>query len=112
MEANRVGCDAVGFDINPMSYWIVKQEIEHLDLTAYDEAADFLRKELERDIGQLYRTKCTHCGDEDAHVKYFLWVKAMNCRSCGRQIDLFQAISFPPMQGIRKTFFCVLPVDK
>ncbi len=89
LEANRVGCDAVGFDINPMSYWIVKQEIEHLDLTAYDEAADFLRKELERDIGQLYRTKCTHCGDEDAHVKYFLWVKAMNCRSCGRQIDLF-----------------------
>ncbi|MDP6559901.1 MAG: DNA adenine methylase, partial [Candidatus Binatia bacterium] len=28
LEANRVGCDVTGFDINPMSYWIVKQEIE------------------------------------------------------------------------------------
>ena len=30
LEANRVGCNVIGFDINPMSYWIVKQEIEHL----------------------------------------------------------------------------------
>jgi hypothetical protein len=25
LEANRVGCNVTGFDINPMSYWIVKQ---------------------------------------------------------------------------------------
>jgi len=36
LEANRVGCDVIGYDINPMSYWIVKQEIEHLDLKAYE----------------------------------------------------------------------------
>jgi adenine-specific DNA methylase len=30
LEASRVGCNVIGFDINPMSYWIVKQEIEHL----------------------------------------------------------------------------------
>lgn len=89
LEANRVGCDVFGFDINPMSYWIVKQEIEHLDLTAYDEAVNFLRGELEKDIGRWYRTKCTICGDEDAHVKYFLWVKAIECHSCGKMIDLF-----------------------
>ena len=35
LEANRLGCDVIGFDINPMSYWIVKQEIEHLDLDEY-----------------------------------------------------------------------------
>lgn len=89
LEANRIGCDTIGFDINPMSYWIVKQEIEHLDLAAYDEAADNLRKKLEQDIGQLYRTKCTVCGNEVADVKYFLWVKTIECRSCSMQIDLF-----------------------
>lgn len=35
LEANRVGCDIPGFDINPMSYWIVKQEIEYLDFDLY-----------------------------------------------------------------------------
>jgi len=89
LEANRLGFDVVGFDINPMSYWIVKQEIEHLDLTAYDEAADLLRQELEKGIGSSYRTKCTICGNQDAHVKYFLWVKTITCQSCEKSIDLF-----------------------
>jgi putative DNA methylase len=35
LEANRLGCDIVGFDINPMAYWIVRQEIEWLDIADY-----------------------------------------------------------------------------
>src|SRR3984893_17038291 len=33
-EANRVGCDVHGCDIHPMSAWIVREEIEHLDVGA------------------------------------------------------------------------------
>jgi adenine-specific DNA methylase len=89
LEANRVGCDVTGFDINPMSYWIVKQEIEHLDLGAYGRAAESLRTTLEKEIGQLYRTRCTLCGSSDAYVKYFLWVKVKPCNECGKDVDLF-----------------------
>jgi putative DNA methylase len=35
LEANRIGCDVLGFDINPMAAWIVREEVEHLDLGAY-----------------------------------------------------------------------------
>jgi len=89
MEANRVGCDVLGCDINPMSYWIVRQEIEHLDLQAYREAADALRRGLEDDVGRLYRTTCAVCGDANAHTKYFLWVKTISCGNCGRDVNLF-----------------------
>ena len=89
LEANRVGCNVTGFDINPMSYWIVKQEIEHLDLKAYSKAAGGLRTTLENEIGEFYRTTCSQCGSSDAHVKYFLWVKVKPCRQCGKDIDLF-----------------------
>ncbi len=89
LEANRLGCDVVGFDINPMSYWIVKQEVEHLDLAAYDESAALLRDELEKVVGNLYRTNCLLCGNAHAHVKYFLWVKTIACQACGGNIDLF-----------------------
>ena len=89
IEANRVGCDVTGFDINPMSYWIVKQEIEHLNLNAYTKAAESLRTTMEKEIGQFYRTRCTLCNSNDAHVKYFLWVKVTPCHQCGKDIDLF-----------------------
>lgn len=89
LEANRVGCNVIGFDINPMSYWIVKQEIEHLDLNKYSDAAKSLRSTLEDEIGHLYRTKCALCGSQEAHVKYFLWVKAIPCDKCGKEVDLF-----------------------
>ena len=89
MEANRIGCDVVGCDINPMSYWIVRQEIEHLDLKAYRKAAEMLRTALERDIGDLYRTTCLECGSTEANVKYFLWVKAIPCLNCGEDLRLF-----------------------
>jgi putative DNA methylase len=89
LEANRVGCDVTGFDINPMSYWIVKQEIEHLNLKAYSKAAGELRTALGNEIGQFYRTRCTLCGSNDAHVKYFLWVKLKPCYQCEKNVDLF-----------------------
>jgi putative DNA methylase len=89
LEANRMGCDITGFDINPMSYWIVKQEIEYLKVSIYTKAAYSLRSSLEEQIGHLYRTTCVLCGAAAAHVKYFLWVKVTNCRKCRNSIDLF-----------------------
>ena len=88
LEANRLGCDVIGFDINPMAYWIVRQEIEWLDLDAYREAAARLLANLEAKLGARYRTRCVHCGIESASVKYFLWVKTVSCKGCEREIDL------------------------
>lgn len=89
IEANRLSCDVVGWDINPMAWWIVRQEIEHLDLVAYKREAVSFVTALEAEVGGLYRTRCTFCGSESAHVKYFLWVKTLPCSACGTSIDLF-----------------------
>ena len=89
LEANRVGCNVVGFDINPMAHWIVGREIEWLDLDAYRDASNRLLAKLEADLGRLYCTQCRHCGCERAPVKYFLWVKTMACKECHSNIDLF-----------------------
>ncbi|MDR1903970.1 MAG: hypothetical protein LBQ88_17005, partial [Treponema sp.] len=89
IEANRMGANIKGCDINPMAYWIVRQELEYLDTRAYQAAADILRESLEKEIGSLYRTKCEICGNEEAHVKYFLYVKTQLCNYCGSSIDLF-----------------------
>lgn len=89
LEANRVGCDVQGFDINPMAAWIVREEIEHLDLEAYRRTARAVMAELTAEIDRAYRTDCHRYGDRNVPVKYFLWVKTTNCQQCGDNVDLF-----------------------
>ncbi|NJL29239.1 MAG: DUF1156 domain-containing protein [Thermoanaerobaculia bacterium] len=87
LEANRLGCDVVGWDINPMAWWIVRQEIEHLDLETYQTAAEQIGAALAEEVGGLYRTRCEVCDREEADVKYFLWVKTLSCTGCGHPVD-------------------------
>jgi DNA-directed RNA polymerase subunit RPC12/RpoP len=89
LEANRMGADVEGCDINPMAWWIVRQEMEYLDIPLYREKAENLRNHLEKQIGSLYRTRCELCGNDHAYVKYFLWVKTIPCQKCGKLVDLF-----------------------
>src|SRR5579864_6281327 len=70
IEANRIGCDVLGFDINPMATWIVREEIEHLDVDEYRVAANKLLAELAGTLGDVYRTDCVHYGDRNIPVKY------------------------------------------
>ena len=89
LEANRVGCDVLGVDINPMAAWVVREELEHLDPAAYRRAADTLVQELAVEVGDSYVTDCPLYGDSDVPVKYFLWVKTTDCEHCGAELDLF-----------------------
>lgn len=89
LEANRMGCDVLGFDVNPMAAWIVREELEHLDLGAYRAAADTMLATLTAELGKLYRTDCPIYGDKNVPVKYALWVKAIDCAKCGENVDLF-----------------------
>ncbi len=88
LEANRVGCHILGADINPMAHWVVKEEVEHIDVRAYEEAASRLQGWLEGRVGRLYRTTCVECGSADAAAKYYLWVKTAVCPRCHGRVDL------------------------
>jgi putative DNA methylase len=89
IEANRIGCDIVGMDINPMAYWIVRQEIGHLDVAEYQSEARKLTYRLKQAVGGFYTTSCGYCGSPDADVKYFIWVKTKACDNCKANLDLF-----------------------
>jgi putative DNA methylase len=89
LEANRLGCNVIGADINPMAAWIVREEIDSLDIAAYEKTANKLLAHLEREIGSLYKTRCPVTGQIDADVKYFLWVKTGTCTACAKSFDLF-----------------------
>ena len=44
---------------------------------------------LRADLDALYRTDCPIYGDKNVPVKYFLWVKEIDCEACGEAVPLF-----------------------
>ena len=91
LEANRLGCHVVGADVNPMAYWIVRQEIADLDRQAFRTVARQVMDVVEAEVGTLYQTICIHCGNPHAPVKYFLWVKQQPCVACGESMKLLSS---------------------
>jgi adenine-specific DNA methylase len=89
LEANRTGCNIIGTDINPMAAWVVREEIDAIDLRAYTKTAEELVDHLAEEVGHFYKTTCPITGRKDAHVKYFLWVKTGMCKECQSTFDLF-----------------------
>ena len=100
VEANRLGCTVSAADINPMAWWIVRQEVQDLDLAAYQKAVIALRQHLRSELGEAYRTRCPRTGKQ-AEVKYFLWVKTVECAACGKHHDLFP--NYLVAQDVRHT---------
>lgn len=88
VEANRLGIDIEGWDVNPMAYWIVRQSLSSLDLRRYKQRVQEISVELQERLGALYRTTCPTCLHL-AEVKYFIWVKQATCRNCGQVETLY-----------------------
>ncbi len=87
LEANRLGCDVIGSDINPMAYWIVRQEIEYLNLPVYLETARKFTNRLKKKIGHLYQW----FGHFSVWPKYFRIDKSLKDNNF--QIGLFFLVS-------------------
>jgi len=88
IEANRVGLNVIGCDINPMAWWITRQELASLSLPTFRDVAENLLRQASQELSYFYRTTCLCCGRQ-AEVKYFLWVKQSCCPYCGEIGDLF-----------------------
>lgn len=88
-EAHKLGCIALGRDINPVACESVRVALGPLDrgslLAAYSDLAATIGGRLL----DLYRSK-----DQTGHlcnVLYYFWVKQVPCFHCGFAVDLFSS---------------------
>jgi len=90
VEALRLGCRVIAGDLNPVSWFVVKKEIEHIDPCALEDSL----VELERDVGtelrKYYRTVCPECGG-DAEGIYYFHCKELECLDCGSLVPLMKS---------------------
>ena len=99
VEALRLGCNVVGIDLNPVAWFVVKTEVEPVDLNELQAAferlsnriVDWSGKTLKGTLLDLYKTECPACGNKDADTIYTFWVKLAPCTTatCNHQTPLF-----------------------
>lgn len=90
-EASRFGAACTGYDLNPVAWLITKKEMEahETDPEDLEQAFSNLRSKVKDEIQHYYKTSCPN-GDHQTDVMYFLWVKEIDCVSCGETIPLFK----------------------
>jgi len=99
VEALRLGCHVVGIDLNPVAWFIVKTEVEPVDLEALQSAFERLAdrpvswnggKPLRETLLDLYKTEAEP--GIEADVIYTFWVKHAICTvpTCGKEVPLFK----------------------
>lgn len=90
VEASRFGAEVVGNDLNPVSWFVVKKELEAgtTDVDEVVDAYDNIRDSIADDLRGYYKTNCPN-GDHDAESMYAFWIKELDCVSCGTVVPLY-----------------------
>lgn len=106
VEALRLGCRVVGIDLNPVAWFVVKTQVEPVDLPALDSAFTRLAthpvawsgKPLRETLLDLYRTDAPWTLPQNdtlalglSDLIYTFWVKSVPCTdpTCRKPVPLF-----------------------
>lgn len=90
VEGNRMGAKVVGCDLNPVSYWVVRETLKPIDLKKLKSYFSELEKNAGKSIKSLYMTHCSKCNSEDANILYAFWVRYIECPKCKQNVYLFK----------------------
>jgi len=86
-EAHKLGCRVIGRDINPVSYFTVKNALSTHDVSEVRQTFKAIERDVSHRIKGYYKARTKHHGSVD--VLYYFWVKFVPCPCCGAQVDLF-----------------------
>ncbi len=107
VEALRLGCKVIGVDLNPVAWFIVKTEVEPVDIDGLKEAFQRLAnrpassgKTVKEELVGHYKTRCPCCNNGNAgnasngaqaNIIYTFWVKSAICTNplCKKEVPLF-----------------------
>ena len=91
-EAHKLGCTAVGRDINPVAYRAVRAALGPVDRKGIAECFDQLSRTVAPKLQRLYQSKDSRGNPCD--VLYYFWVKVLPCPKCHAGVDLFPRYVF------------------
>jgi putative DNA methylase len=99
-EAVKLGCAAVGRDINPVAYNAVRVGLGPVGRVDVDRAFRAVEDAVGADLRALYRS--TDSAGRACDVLYFFWVKVVGCPNCKENVSLFSDYIFAKHAYVKK----------
>ena len=89
VEASRLGARVIGCDLNPVSWWVVRETLKPIDLEKLDRYFHQLEQTAGEKIKSLYKTDCAFC-HAPADGMYAFWIRYVDCPHCHTETYLFK----------------------
>jgi Adenine-specific DNA methylase containing a Zn-ribbon len=121
----RLGGKAIGIDVNPVAWFITKNELQVPEVNrdknadVEEEIVNILTNEfekLERNIGEeIKEAYTTNIYDYNENIKrkvdimYILWVKKVRCPKCGKYVKLFSSYEITKLKKERFENYNICP---
>jgi putative DNA methylase len=92
VEALKLGARAIGRDINPVAWSLVRNALTHHDRNEVMRTFATIEHDVAPVLRRYYLAELRN--GKTAEVLYYFWVKTLACPTCARAIDLFGSYVF------------------
>lgn len=105
VEAQRLGFDIFGCEIDPVAWYVTRQELTYTNVKDLDAAFEEVRRYAASKILTLFRT--TNEEGKETDLVYAFWVSVVKCPSCSFDIELHPHYQlYRNRRAGTKTVFC------
>ena len=91
-EAVKLGARAIGRDINPVAYFLVRNALAHHDRDSIIATFQAIERDTADTLRAFYQAKLPN--GSTCPVLYYFWVKTLPCPQCSTDVDLFSTRIF------------------
>ena len=90
IESNRLGCNVIGWDLNPLSWWITREGLKIIDTDKLQKYADEVFKLAQNELDEFYKTEIENSNGDllKADVMHFFWFREAKCEVCEKEVSL------------------------
>ncbi len=92
VEALKLGARAIGRDINPVAYLLVRNALSTHDRLSVLNAFRAIERDVAGELKSFYRARLPN--GVEVPVLYYFWVKTIPCPACETSVDLFSSYVF------------------
>ncbi len=88
-ELNRLGAQTIGYELNPVAWWINKKNIDEVETPELQKAADTVLTDVRDELDEFYTTTDPETGKE-CEILYSFQSQRIPCLTCDEEVNLFK----------------------